>query len=214
MTTKVKKLKAFFDFLRVPDDTFVSRLTAIHDKMFGNAAFPNPPVDLTVFKTGITNYAAAAVAALDGGKQAKADKKKQHEALVKTAELLGHYVEASSNDDPAIFTSSGFLIRSSGKVPPQPLAQPSITGIAQGKTGELLVSVTKVAKARNYEIRYAPVAAGGPPPTTFTSLTIATVKKAAPIDNLTPGTTYMFQVRAFGNLGFTDWSSAVQRMCI
>ena len=120
--TKVKKLKALFDFVRVPDETFVSRLTVIHDKMLGNTAFPTPLVDLAVFKTGITNYAAAAAAALDGGKQAKADKKKQHEALVKMAEQLGHYVEANSNDDPATFTSSGFEIRPTTRVPPQPLA--------------------------------------------------------------------------------------------
>ena len=212
--TKVKKLKALFDFVREPDETFVSRLTVIHDKMFGNTAFPTPPVDLAVFKTGITSYAAAAAAALDGGKQAKADKKKQHDALVKMAEQLGHYVEANSNDDPATFTSSGFEIRPTTRVPPQPLDQPAITGIAQGKTGELLVSVTPVAKARIYEIHYAPVAAGGPPPTTFASVTIASAKKATPIDNLTPGTTYVFQVRAYGKLGFTDWSHPVQRMCI
>src|SRR5213594_2058660 len=123
--TKVKKLKALFDFVRVPDETFVSRLTVIHDKMFGNTAFPTPPVDLAVFKTGITSYAAAAAAALDGGKQAKADKKKQHEALVKMAEHLGHYVEANSNDDPATFTSSGFEVR---PTTPGPSATAGSTG--------------------------------------------------------------------------------------
>ena len=51
--TKAKKLKAVYDFLPLPADGFVSRLIAIHDKMFGNAAFPNPPVDLAVFMTAI-----------------------------------------------------------------------------------------------------------------------------------------------------------------
>ena len=76
------------------------------------------------------------------------------------------------------------------------------------------MSVSPVAKARIYEIHYAPLGAGGTPPTTFASVTIASAKKATPIDNLTPGTTYTFQVRAFGKLGFTDWSSSVSRMCI
>src|SRR5207244_11975222 len=98
--TKVKKLKALFDFVREPDETFVSRLTVIHDKMFGNTAFPTPPVDLAVFKTGITSYAAAAAAALDGGKQAKADKKKQYDALDKVDEQLGHSLETHSNAHP------------------------------------------------------------------------------------------------------------------
>ena len=34
------------------------------------------------------------------------------------------------------------------------------------------------------------------------------------VDNLTPGTTYQFQARALGVLGFSDWSSPVNRMCI
>ena len=68
--TKPKKLKALFDFLPLPADGFVSRLTAIHDKLLGNTAFPNPPVDLAVFLTAITTFAAAVVVALDGSKQA------------------------------------------------------------------------------------------------------------------------------------------------
>ena len=146
--TKAKKLKAMFDFLPLPADGFVSRLTAIHDKMFGNAAFPNPPVDLAVFMTAITTFAASVVVALDGSKQAIATMKKQHEGLVKMAELLGHYVEATCNNDPATFTSSGFAIRSTTRVPPQPLAQPAINRVDQGKTGELLVILIAVLKAR------------------------------------------------------------------
>jgi hypothetical protein len=38
--------------------------------------------------------------------------------------------------------------------------------------------------------------------------------EAVPVENLTPGTTYMFQVRAYGKLGYTDWSQPVQRMVI
>ena len=209
--TKVKKLKALFDFVRVPDETFVSRLTVIHDKMFGNTAFPTPPVDLAVFKTGITSYAAAAAAALDGGKQAKADKKKQYDALVKMAEQLGHYVEAASNNDPVMFTSSGFEIRSTSRVPTPPLAQSAIDSVDQGKSGEMLVG--PVQNARLYEVEYAPVSTGGTSPV-WAKITVATVRKPVPVQDLTPGTTYLFHVRAFGKPGFTDWSQPVQRMCI
>ena len=212
--TKPKKLIAVFDFLTLPADGFVSRLTAIHDKMFGNAAFPNPPVDLAVFMTAITTFAASVVVALDGSKQAIATMKKQHERLVKMAELLGHYVEATCNNDPVTFTSSGFAIPSTTRVPPQPLAQPAINRVDQGKTGELLVILIAVLKARLYEIRYAPAGTGGTAPTTFASITIASANKAVPVENLTPGTTYLFQVRAFGKLGYTDWSQPVQRMVI
>ena len=32
------------------------------------------------------------------------------------------------------------------------------------------------------------------------------------IGNLTPGTTYSFQIRALGRLGYTNYSDAVNRM--
>jgi hypothetical protein len=179
MKTIVKKLKALFDFVRLPDDGFVSRITAIHDKMLGNTAFPNPPVDLAAFMTAITNFAASVVLALDGSKQAIAARKKQREALVKMVELLGHYVEATSNNDPATFTSSGFEIRSTGRVPPQPLAQPAISNVDQGKSGELLVNVTPVPKARMYDIRCGAVGPGGTPPAAFVEIAIASARQSS-----------------------------------
>src|SRR5262249_22617988 len=161
MKTAVKKLKALFDFLRLPSDGFVSRLTQIHDKMNGNAAFPNPPVDMAAFLAAITTFAASVVVSLDGSKQAIAIMKKQREGLVKMAEQLGHYAEAASNNDPVTFTSSGFEIRSTVRVPQAPLAQPTIERLDQGKAGELLATISPVLKARIYEVEFAPASTGG-----------------------------------------------------
>jgi Fibronectin type III domain len=213
MVTIVKKLKVLFTFLRLPSDGLVSRLTQIHDKMAGNAAFPNPPVDMAVFLTAITTFAASVVVALDGSKQAKAILQKQREGLVQMAEQLGHYVEAASNNDPATITSSGFEIRSTSRVPTPQLAQPAINSVDQGKSGEILVNVDAVDNARIYEVEYAPLSTAGTSPV-WTRITAATVRKPVSVQNLTPGTTYMFHVRAFGGPGFTDWSQPVQRMCI
>ena len=210
---KTKKLKALFDFLRLPDNAFVSRLTAIHDKLLGNPAFPNPPVDLTAFLAAVTTFAASVVATLDGSKQAKAIKNKQREGLVKMVEQLGHYVEAASNNDPLTFISSGFQIRSMSRSPVQSLDQPVIDRLEQGKSGELLAIVKPVPGARTYEIQYALAFTGGASPV-WTKITIARVRKPVPVENLMPGTTYAFQVRAFGNPGFTEWSQPVQLMCI
>jgi hypothetical protein len=213
MATIVKKLKVLFDFLRLPSDGFVSRLTLIHDKMAGNPAFSNPPVDLAVFLTAITTFSASVVAALDGSKQAKAIMKQQREGLVKMAEQLGHYVEGASNNDPVTLTSGGFEIRSTSRVPTPPLAQPAINTVDQGKSGEMLANLDPVQNALIYEVEYAPVSTGGTSPV-WTKITVATVRKPVPVQNLMPGTTYMFHVRAFGKPGFTDWSQPVQRMCI
>jgi hypothetical protein len=213
MTITVKKLRALFDFLGLPSDSFVSRLIQIHDKMLGNPAFPNSPVDLAVFLAAITNFSTSVVASLDGSKQAIAIMRKQREGLIKMAEQLGHYVEAASNNDPATFTSSGFQFRSTARVPQAPLDQPVIESVDQGKTGEFLVIVSPVANARIYELEYAPVTTNGAVPV-WTTITMASARKPVPVENLTPGTTYMFHVRGFGKPGFTDWSQAVQRMVI
>jgi hypothetical protein len=166
----------------------------------GNTAFPNPPVDLAAFLVAITTFAASVVVALDGSKQAKAIKNKQREGLVKMVEQLGHYVQAASNNDPVTFTSSGFQMRSTNRSPLQSLDQPVIDHLDQGKSGELLAIVKPVPDARTYEIQYAPAVTGGAFPV-WTKITVATVRKPVPIENLTPGTTYTFQVRAFGNPG-------------
>jgi hypothetical protein len=75
------------------------------------------------------------------------------------------------------------------------------------------VTIQPVANARSYELRYATVGAPGSG-VNWTTTLVATTKPAAPINNLTPGTIYTFQVRAFGKPGFSDWSGPVERMAI
>ena len=75
------------------------------------------------------------------------------------------------------------------------------------------VHIKPVPKARNYELRFAAQAAAGAPDQ-WTIITVATVRASVQIGGLTPGSTYMFQVRAFGHLGFTDFSDPVSRMVI
>ena len=54
---------------------------------------------------------------------------------------------------------------------------------------------------------------GSVPPTWVTEA-VASARKPAVLNNLTPGVTYTIQVRAFGMLGYTDWSDPVSRMVI
>ena len=95
---------------------------------------------------------------------------------------------------------------------PQPLEPSAIRKIAQGNTGQLLVKVDSVPKAKSYELRYAPLDAGGAPGP-WTSQPIAAVAAPTSCNGLAPGATYAFQVRALGRLGFTDWSHSVTKMC-
>jgi hypothetical protein len=211
---KVTILKPVLGVTGMPDNDLLSRLNAVHDKMLNNPAYPAPPVDMPGFKAAIDAYTAAVAAALDGGKSTTVARDKRRADVVIMYRLLGHYVESACKNDPATFTSSGFVLSSSGqKTPPQPVAVPLIISVDQGSTGQLLVSVKPVAKARSYDVRYGPEPAAGAA-INWNMISAPSTKPAIPINGLTKGLNYSFQVRAFGKLGFSDWSSAVERMCI
>ena len=198
---------------QMPDGDLLARLNAVHDGMLNNLAYPAPPVDMAGFKAGIDAYTAAAAAALDGGKSAMAERDKRRKDMIIMLRLLAHYVEAACKNDMKTFLSSGFVAASRGRTPAQPVAATSIVRVDQGKTGQLLVTIQAVARARSYELRYALVPVAGAI-INWTTILVPSTKPAAAINNLTPGANYTIQVRAFGKLGFSDWSASVERICI
>jgi len=213
MTTIVKKLKAALGFKGVSDADFVTQLQTVYKDMNGNLNFSNPPVDMTAFKSGIDTLAVLVTDAADGGKKAIAAKNKQRAVMVKQVTLLGHFVEAVCNDDPAVFSTSGFVMAPTQRVPPQPLPAASLEWIDRGPvTGAVDVKVKGLPKALSYNLQYGVVANPGTLPTSWTTLTLPGSKKLT-ISNLTPGGTYAFQVRALGRLGYTDWSNPITFIC-
>src|SRR5438132_10474228 len=119
---------------------------------------------------------------------------------------LGHYVEANCKDDMATFLASGFkpVVRNR---PQQPVSTPHILGVKNGKAGQLVVSAGSSRNAYSFDVRVAPIGPGGTPG----AWTIAsfTSSRSMPINGLTPGTNYTFQVRALGSLGPSDWARSV-----
>src|SRR6266446_2977343 len=211
---KLPIIKPQLGFVGMSDDDLLKRLNAVHDGILNNPAYPSPPVDMPGFKSAIDAYTAAVAAALEGGKATTVARDKRRTDAIIMFRLLGHYVEAACKNDMTSFVSSGFVLSTAGqRTPPQPIDVPSITAVDQGSTGQLLVSVKPVARARSYDIRYAPDPAAGAA-INWTTISAASTKPAIPINNLTKGVNYTFQVRAFGKLGFSDWSSSVERMCI
>ena len=213
-TVKLKKIHALFGLTKMADGHLRPLLQSSLKGLTDNATiFSKPPVDLAMYQTAITSYEAAIPAALDGSKTAVAQKNKLRDEVAKMYVQLAHYVEAACNDDMATFMLSGFQPAASSKAPLEPLAQPTIASVTQGSvTGQLKVKIGTVPKALTYHFRYAPVPGGGTPPS-WTEETIA-IAKPIILENLTPGTTYVFQVQARGRLGLTDWSDPVTRMVI
>jgi hypothetical protein len=216
MTTVLNMIKAVLGVTHVLDADFVHRLYKVYEDMWKNPAFPKPPVDLVIFKAAIDTYSAAVTAALDGGKAAIAWRDKCRADIVPMYHLLGHYVSAACNNDMNTFVSSGFIpAKQAQRGAPQPVSVPWIAAVDQGSTGQLLVTIRPVPKARRYDLRCA-------------ALAVATVDQEEPgwsialaastrppiaVNYLIPGTVYTFQARAFGKLGFSDWSDPVNRMC-
>ena len=209
---KPKKIKAIIGLDKMADGNITTLLNASLKGLTTNAAtFPKPPVDLATYQAAITAYQEAITAAVDGGKTAVSQKNKLRNAAVKMYTLNAHYVELDCNDDMTTFLLSGYQPAAITKVPPQPLPVPTIVSIVQGPiSGQLKVKIGPVAKAINYDLRYAPLPTNGALPA-WIVVTLPS-KKPYIVSNLTPGTTYTFEVRALGRLGYTDFSSPINRM--
>ena len=75
------------------------------------------------------------------------------------------------------------------------------------------VTLMKFPGAASYEVRCAPVVAGGAPGS-WTSKPIAGTRPPVLISDLMPGTTYVFQARAVTKTGYSDWSESVTRIAV
>jgi hypothetical protein len=214
MATIPKLIKAALDFSRALPEKLLAQGQTVLTHMTGNANFPTLPVDLSILKAALDAYSVSIGEARDGSKKAIALRNRHGEELIRILRALATYVELNCKDDMNIFLSSGFQPRSSTRTPAQPLALPVILKVDQGNTGQLLVSIKAVRKAKTYELRYGPQGAGGATPASWSMLTVPHTKAAARISGLTPGTTYAIQVRAYGPLGYTEWSDSATRMCI
>jgi len=213
MSTKTKRIWAMLGFTNVKDQDVVSRCTAVLTGLTGNANYPTPPVDLATYKSAIDALSAGIAESIDGSKKIIAAKNKDREAVIKMYRQLGTYVEANCKEDMAIFTSSGFQPAVNTRAAAQPLTKPVIKRVEQGaNSGQLLVRVAAVDKAKSYELRYAPVANGVTG--AWIHVPVPTVKQGVSVTGLTPGTIYSFEVRALGALGYTDWSDSANRMVI
>ena len=213
-TTKPASLKAVTGFGKLDPNTLVNTAHHIAKGVGGNPQyFGNPPVDPKALDASADTLANAVLAAMDGGKIAKAVVKKQRKLIVQDLNLLAVFVQNVSNDDPAIFALSGFTAKPTGKSAPQPVAVPSFRSLDFGmNSGQIVVTVKSVLGGKAYFIRYAVM--NGTTPGPWTTIPAASIQKAITISGLTPQTLYGFQVQALGVLGYSDWSTTETIGCV
>jgi hypothetical protein len=183
---------------------------AVISGLTNNPAFPAPTVDLNAVQAAAEDLKAAAAAQAHGGTAATAEKNNKQEALIKILFKLKHYVEDNCENDLAVLLSSGFQAAAATR-DRSALANPSILGIDRGNSDELMLKVTPIARAKCYEVRSA-VAGNGNVAGAWQQAGLFTSSRIT-IANLVPTTTYVFQVRAIGAAGNTEWSDPVSHMC-
>ena len=206
-TKKLASLKAVTGFGKLDPNALANTAHHIAKAVGGNPVyFPNPPIDPAALDASANTLSGAVLAAMDGGKTAKAVVKKQRKLIIQDLNLLAVFVQNVSNDDPVIFAASGFTAKPTGKSAPQPVAVPSFRSLDFGmNSGQIVAAVKAVAGAKSYFIRYAVMSGTTPGP--WTTIPAASIQKAITISGLTPTTMYGFQVQALGVLGYSDWST-------
>ena len=210
---KNKPIKPLEGYTVMSDEAVATRGMAVGTGLTGNSNFTTPPVDLATLKAAIESFRALITEALDRSRKVIAQKDSQREAVIKMLRLLGRFVEIQSDNDAAIFTSSGFVAASTTKAPSGPLPVPVIRSVDHGViSGEIVVQIEAIRKATSYEIRYG-VMVNGAAPSSWTSRVITKVRPPVGIQGLIPGTVYAFQARALGKLGYTDWTDSATCMC-
>ena len=212
MATKAAKQKVLMVFHADTDDQLVTTMGVVDDGVYGHPdKFTNVIIPKETFDAQKIALTTAVIASKDGGKKVVAEKNKQRSLSTKMLSKLARYVEEIANNDLPTLTLSGFTI-GSGKPAQQPLAPTGVDKLVQKVTGQIIVSPKPTPGARMIEIRYGAVLPGATTPASTTTVQVATAKPGTPINGLTPGTVYAFQVRAFGKTGWTEWSDTVTKM--
>ena len=123
-TKKPASLKAVTGFGKLDPNALANTAHHVAKGVGGNPVyFPNPPIDPAALDASANTLSEAVLAAMDGGKTAKAVVKKQRKLIIQDLNLLAVFVQNVSNDDPVIFAASGFTAKPTGKSAPQPVAR-------------------------------------------------------------------------------------------
>jgi hypothetical protein len=206
-----KKVYVAMIFNRLTNDELVSAGGAAVKGLDGNPKVPNLPISITDLKTGLQGLSTAVAAAQDGGKTAIAEQRKQRTAFIKMMKKEAVYVEEIADTDPTVITTAGFQVKT-GPVPSQQLPAPVIDKAVQKALGQMVTSFSPIAGGRMYQVHWGEQGPGGTFPTAWTTLEVAKARPAPLITGLTPGKVYVFQVRVFGTVGWSEWSEPVTKM--
>ena len=210
---RMPQLRVQLGFTNAPDHSLEETAGTVLDNLYGNPAYPTPPVTAALLTAALTAFTESIAAQAQGGTAATAEKNNRRAALTDLLRQLAGYVQEKCGNDLAVLLSSGLDAVSTNRAS-SPLPAPTIRELLNGNSGQMLLRVGPIKNSRCYEVRHAALGAGGAPGP-WQNGGLFTNSRAMPINGLTPGTTYSFQVRAVGgSTGYSDWSDPVSHMSL
>ena len=202
------QLRVSLSFARLPDKELDNFALAVKTAMTGNTAFPTPPVTLANLETARAGFEGKIAAAASGGPPDTAAKNDSRAALLGMLRQIAAYVQINCGNDMAKLLSSGFEAMSTNRAQ-SPLEQPNSLVLDNGTSGQLVASVKPVKNTSLYEGRIK-----GPTGDWLTSVFTGDSQHIE-FNGLTPGQSYIVQVRALGgSTGQSDWSDPSTHMCM
>jgi hypothetical protein len=205
------QIRVSLAFAKVKDPDLHDFAGVVSISLYGNAAFPSPPIPKATLDAANEAFSSAHAAQAQGGTAATAEKNSKREALIGLLRKLARYVEDNANNDLATLLSSGFLaVTGKYTSPTASVPAPTIYAVVNGDSGQIILRVTAVKNSRGYIVRFVAIGPDGKPgPETETDP--LTDSRKLTVNGLTPGTLYSFQVRAtLARSRVTDWSDAVR----
>ena len=207
MTTE-KKIRVSLSFGTGSDTLVLDTAGAVLTNLYGNPAFPTPPVTELDLQGAVAALNAGIAAQVQGGTAATAAKNNRKAELANLLEVLALYVQVTCNNDMAKLLSSGFQAVSQNRAQTQ-LPKPGGLRLENGLSGQLLLSADRIPNARCFEIDVALIDDEGKPGP-LTTAGLHTRSRKMPVNGLVPGKLYLFRTRAIGGLtGYSDWSDPV-----
>ena len=160
--TMTKPIKALLGFKKSSAGDVLARGNAVLVGVYADKDdYTNPPIDVAAFKSQLDGLSNGISAALDGGKQAIAQREHQKEVVIKSLRQLGQYVEVACKDDMTIFLKSGFQPLTAIRTPKVPVSDHFRKIVAGKNSGHMEVTLVAQPDAFAYVLHYAAVGQGG-----------------------------------------------------
>jgi hypothetical protein len=203
------RIRIATSFTKLPDNTLITFARSLLNGLYTmTEQFPNPPISAADFEAAINAFSDAKAAQPQTGRSGTEKKNVLRDALIDALKRLAFYVQENCGNQMVIVLASGFdavsLNRSRSN-----LGKPSLLKIINGILGQLLITISREASSKSFEVAWAEVDESGKAGD-FRSAMVRTSSRNIPVDGLTPGKMIALKGRGIGGAsGFSDWSDIV-----